>query len=116
MRGPRLSYLPDAEKIGIIPAYAGTTYQISENSEVTKDHPRLCGDHRRNLTVGKPVIGSSPPMRGPLDRVMSYDCDVRIIPAYAGTTDRSKNQRNHRGDHPRLCGDHASLICQMPRR
>ena len=91
---------------GITPAYAGTTVEGPEGSGKSKDHPRLCGDHR---LVRKELLldqGSPPLMRGPpLLRTMNLSV-IRITPAYAGTTRPPPSHRYLCRDHPRLCGDH----------
>ena len=37
---------------GIIPAYAGSTYQTRTTHPVAWDHPRVCGEHLFRLVVG----------------------------------------------------------------
>ena len=93
--------------IGIIPAYAGNTIRSASNHPAERDHPRICGEHVRELssrtyfTGDHPRIcgehagdssqvvdltGSSPHMRG--TRIV-FDWtvyDPGIIPAYAGNT------------------------------
>ena len=45
-------------------------------------------------------------MRGPLNNSDVGTFSMRIIPAYAGTTDELADADVHMEDHPRLCGDH----------
>ena len=51
---------------GIIPAYAGNTSIFSTPTGMTRDHPRVCGEHRQAVSIGHPPEGSSPRMRGTL--------------------------------------------------
>ena len=51
---------------GIIPAYAGNTVREILGRADRRDHPRICGEHLRRVTVHAMCIG--------------------IIPAYAGNT------------------------------
>ena len=71
---------------GIIPAYAGNTMARWHPKTVTRDHPRVCGEHVRNQPGRWRCQGSSPRMRG--TRLGLEDETVRpgIIPAYAGNT------------------------------
>ena len=71
---------------GIIPACAGSTALISINSPVSRDHPRMCGEHAVAVRVFPYSWGSSPHVRGaPKGRSGSKD-GTGIIPACAGST------------------------------
>ena len=61
------------------------------------------------MTVGDDddVPGSSPRMRGALSHGMRRWSIKRIIPAYAGSTSTWGKTGCSRGDHPRVCGEHA---------
>ena len=64
MRGP-LTYGTAHDFIPrIIPAYAGNTPSLSRESTWTGDHPRVCGEHRWIGSMARPMLGSSPRMRG----------------------------------------------------
>ena len=71
---------------GIIPAYAGSTSDVSYGCVVVTDHPRIRGEHYLQLMVSPPFLGSSPHTRGA--RLLSSMPTVYpgIIPAYAGST------------------------------
>ena len=90
---------------GIIPAGAGRS----------RGHPRLCGwagDHPRGCGE-KWVIqasrlfrkGSSPRVRGEGRGRRARALRKGIIPAGAGRSWRSENQKGEGGDHPRGCGE-----------
>ncbi len=49
---------------GIIPACAGSTRCIRKTRSDVWDHPRMCGEHCRNLTMTPISPGSSPHVRG----------------------------------------------------
>ena len=96
--------------MGIIPAYAGNTFCFVLFYGVSRDHPRICGEHHAVIIFNFGVSGSSPHMRGtPAETVPKYR-PVGIIPAYAGNTtcryDRSRSGR----DHPRICGEHTKRL------
>ena len=48
----------------IIPAHAGNSASPRMSPSRTSDHPRACGELSANVTLRKPVSGSSPRMRG----------------------------------------------------
>ena len=105
MRGKAASESDEDLFDGITPAYAGKScsniYRIvgipgspppmrgkvprgTPRQQISRDHPRLCGE---KTTFGKPLfrsIGSPPPMRG---KVFCSQLEVScmgITPAYAG--------------------------------
>ena len=90
----------------IIPAYAGSTVRVRRGDPRARDHPRIRGEHHLRVVLVGPVAGSSPHTRGALvvGRVVARD--PRIIPAYAGSTRRSRGCPDRRPDHPRIRGEH----------
>ena len=93
-------------RIGIIPAYAGNTCYRRQTAPRRRDHPRVCGEHRRLLKGFYGHAGSSPRMRGTQDHGRGGEYGGGIIPAYAGNTDIARTPLLDRGDHPRVCGEH----------
>ena len=77
--------------IGIIPAYAGSTWPRCPHPRTTRDHPRVCGEHAMCKFDVLDAPGSSPRMRGAHWYGSSIASKVRIIPAYAGSTVHSCN-------------------------
>ena len=71
---------------GIIPACAGSTALISINSPVSRDHPRMCGEHCFSGNGIGSAQGSSPHVRGAPGRWRSEPPGTGIIPACAGST------------------------------
>ena len=49
---------------GIIPACAGSTLTLAVSRSRARDHPRMCGEHRRLLPKTAWKTGSSPHVRG----------------------------------------------------
>ena len=74
--------------LGIIPAYAGSTRQDGSARAAYWDHPRIRGEHFRE--VGTLIFdeGSSPHTRGARGEGHVHGASGRIIPAYAGSTER----------------------------
>ena len=77
------------------------------------DHPRVCGEHRVKAVVMSTKWGSSPRMRGTQVRGRSGILRHGIIPAYAGNTGAVLDSDFHRGDHPRVCGEHAASLMRL---
>ena len=73
-------------ELGIIPAYAGNTYENGCTVVKYRDHPRVCGEHLPTASVFHPLTGSSPRMRGTRKGVEVPAFQGGIIPAYAGNT------------------------------
>ena len=130
VRGTRCSFRRGTRTIGIIPACAGNTVLLCGHFLLLRDHPRVCGEHRRLAAARRSTRGSSPRVRGtPALIVLDYATggiipacagnthghDVRgglrgIIPACAGNTTGSFPPAWCRWDHPRVCGEHVFTI------
>ena len=72
--------------MGIIPAYAGSTSNLTLKIDGVEDHPRIRGEHISWAGHQIKITGSSPHTRGALRRLYGQALQVRIIPAYAGST------------------------------
>ena len=62
------------------------------------------------VNTGSALAGSSPRMRGTLRVHHSFGGLIGIIPAYAGNTGTRNIFYKHRGDHPRVCGEHVMMV------
>ena len=82
---PRQSFR-GVERPGIIPAYAGSTPPSCPWSCFGSDHPRIRGEHLRNVIIDAQKAGSSPHTRG---------APVPRMPTSASWR-----------DHPRIRGEH----------
>ena len=96
----------DAWLLGIIPAYAGNTTSTGAPLPLTRDHPRVCGEHLVSMGSGALPLGSSPRMRGTPPLFRGQQRRRGIIPAYAGNTCRTRSADSTSRDHPRVCGEH----------
>ena len=94
----------------IIPAYAGSTYAMQGLAVCLPDHPRIRGEHEHLPAVGQGVFGSSPHTRGARHQNRRRPKRTGIIPAYAGSTFMPSWRRGDFGDHPRIRGEHQSLV------
>ena len=106
MRGAPNDACSRASRLGIIPAYAGSTLTFIIKTQTIKDHPRVCGEHSDMERLVSTETGSSPRMRGARARHGRYLLVRGIIPAYAGSTGARRGGFSHHGDHPRVCGEH----------
>ena len=83
------------------------------------DHPRIRGEHPSECDEGHIVTGSSPHTRGARFAVIGVPFSLGIIPAYAGSTKKSRIIPAYAGstppslrtttvppDHPRIRGEH----------
>ena len=91
----------------ITPAYAGTTYRKGYQDGRNQDHPRIRGDNPVKLLISPLERGSPPHTRGqPIERDIRME-EIRITPAYAGTTESREVSKAFEEDHPRIRGDNA---------
>ena len=68
-------------------------------------HPRVCGENGERLSDWLTKSGSSPRVRGKLDRVRRFKELFGLIPACAGKTPLHALMCTAPGAHPRVCGE-----------
>ena len=85
-RGARRAGQPGALDRRIIPAYAGSTAWSSLTPRLSRDHPRIRGEHLARDVQVADEPGSSPHTRGARASYRRWRSWPRIIPAYAGST------------------------------
>ena len=125
-RGTRVGQRFGEHITGIIPACAGNTKRRHCYPPVTRDHPRMRGEHhvahdrdvtllgssphargtRTNRGATPPRTGSSPHARGTPSTARPGHAYVGIIPACAGNTESLTLILIGRRDHPRMRGEH----------
>ena len=98
--------IPDHGGTGrLIPARAGKTQQWPSTSAPSRAHPRACGENALSSSVGAPVSGSSPRVRGKRGGD-GEDAGLRgLIPARAGKTSARPRPTPPARAHPRACGE-----------
>ena len=96
--------------LGIIPAYAGSTHGGALRRPRAADHPRIRGEHVQMNRAIADGSGSSPHTRGARPGRCHRRCRLRIIPAYAGSTDVSGASSIAEWDHPRIRGEHQAAL------
>ncbi|EJU32202.1 hypothetical protein HMPREF1155_1419 [Slackia sp. CM382] len=91
---------------GIIPAHAGSTPFSDSHRSIRRDHPRACGEHHAVHDFHAIDTGSSPRMRGARAPYFLDTPATGIIPAHAGSTEKTLLEGLRDRDHPRACGEH----------
>ena len=99
----------------IIPACAGSTSYAHSIHEPTGDHPRMRGEHQTVMSTTFDIKGSSPHARGARFPLFNLLRRVGIIPACAGSTSPRLRRRICSRDHPRMRGEHATLVARVVR-
>ena len=95
---------------GIIPACAGSTLTLAVSRSRARDHPRMCGEHLHAFEHILRDEGSSPHVRGALNSGVENKPPLGIIPACAGSTYGLASICSKTRDHPRMCGEHNSIL------
>ena len=93
-----------------IPAYAGSTRTSATPTGTAPDHPRIRGEHGSGQDGKRCGVGSSPHTRGARPSACRSCRRRGIIPAYAGSTRRGSPRRRSPADHPRIRGEHCTLV------
>ena len=106
VRGTQMPPGPPKPQPRIIPACAGNTEAAVDDEIVSRDHPRVCGEHAEHDPIVSAVRGSSPRVRGTRQARQKPDRPAGIIPACAGNTGQIMTAIGSVGDHPRVCGEH----------
>ena len=105
-------HCPSRPLRGSSPAHAGNSVFRSLVMWSAPDHPRACGELAHATSCNGTSTGSSPRMRGTLERRLSVNRVLRIIPAHAGNSRRAPVQIGSDPDHPRACGELCVQPCQ----
>ena len=93
---------------GLIPARAGKTPGTRPTATHRAAHPRACGENSRAADHDDGTGGSSPRVRGKLDRARESVQVGGLIPARAGKTGGRHGRSRRPRAHPRACGENAS--------
>ena len=97
-------------RMGIIPAYAGSTPPDDGGAGGDGDHPRIRGEHCPSVSQSPTRRGSSPHTRGAPGIHALMAPRRRIIPAYAGSTSwASKPAKPRIGSSPHTRGAPAAI-------
>ena len=105
VRGKRPRRALPLWRYGLIPACAGKTTIRPSACIALSAHPRVCGENRNSNGMSSPACGSSPRVRGKLDRLSMLRGRQRLIPACAGKTISALFSYFFRWAHPRVCGE-----------
>ena len=105
----RLATPPTAASRGSPPPMRGKVQDDLCRDQCTEDHPRLCGEKVQGVWQCLSIKGSPPPMRGKAKLAVESSACCRITPAYAGKSLLHRNNQDQNEDHPRLCGEKATM-------
>ena len=95
---------------GIIPANTGRISRNSKHHGPAQDHPREYGENFHRARSRKPLMGSSPRIRGELV-VFNEPCGAcGIIPANTGRIRQCPVRRENHRDHPREYGENVVAV------
>ena len=94
---------------GITPAGAGKTSMQAQQAYKIRDHPRRCGENTFARSFRARLMGSPPQVRGKRCCWRFSPQERRITPAGAGKTAFSHRRCSPPQDHPRRCGENASV-------
>ena len=93
-----------------IPACAGNTGDTVGTAFFLTVHPRMRGEHARQTARHHSAAGSSPHARGTLSHWQNAQFPARFIPACAGNTLPVVVLGHPSPVHPRMRGEHPSLL------
>ena len=105
-RGAQAHLLGEAGVGGTTPACAGSTTVRFVRVAISRDHPRLRGEHHASTMARNQSKGPPPPARGARDHVGGVGDDPGTTPACAGSTWSGAAISSPPRDHPRLRGEH----------
>ena len=88
-----------------IPACAGNARNTAGGRATTTVHPRVCGERLSMPVSPLRSDGSSPRVRGTLDRGYPNNQAIRFIPACAGNAHEFGLLNRPETVHPRVCGE-----------
>ena len=94
---------------GLIPACAGKTALLTPKPAPPWAHPRVCGENGAIDLGSRPMLGSSPRVRGKRRSSSAPPRRPRLIPACAGKTARRRRRPQPARAHPRVCGENPSI-------
>ena len=111
VRGTDLIHVRLSGVIRFIPACAGNGLTRSIVTGSKSVHPRVCGERLIAGQIARPIVGSSPRVRGTAELEMHPVLGHRFIPACAGNGRRRPTKGGSRSVHPRVCGERQCTYC-----
>ncbi len=96
-----------AREVGTIPACAGSTRPAITRRRLSRDHPRVRGEHSATALSTGSARGPSPRARGAQVALIGDGVARGTIPACAGSTAPQHRLRRPHRDHPRVRGEHS---------
>ena len=94
----------------LTPACAGSTAPDADGLHPHPTHPRVCGEHIITVVSSSIRHDSPPRVRGAHHIGDQNPWKVRLTPACAGSTLRLRVRCSHQATHPRVCGEHGTMV------
>ena len=104
VRGRSVKPLQRNPVLRLIPAGAGQINNLRCPQIFHGAHPRRCGADLPPTPAPRPLVGSSPQVRGRFSSHDGLDAVVGLIPAGAGQMIHAINLDDDQRAHPRRCG------------
>ena len=111
MRGKGFMQSTTSWQAGITPACAGKSCINVVLCFFDWDHPRVCGEKKKEPELAINQTGSPPRVRGKGICLMEPAHSLRITPACAGKRMSCATMMFARWDHPRVCGEKTHGRC-----
>ena len=89
----------------ITPACAGKRDRHGAAARRDQDHPRVCGEKKKEWSSLTKAEGSPPRVRGKVFGEILPEAVKRITPACAGKSYDYTDNNGVKQDHPRVCGE-----------
>ena len=109
-RGKRRSGCDQGRRRRLIPAHAGKTRQRIRRQERHRAHPRSRGENEDEYGIDPMDSGSSPLTRGKRSSAAHRRLTKGLIPAHAGKTRSTREERERPRAHPRSRGENLSAL------
>ncbi len=104
-RGKASSAGCQSGRLRITPAWAGKSNEQIPLANVMRDHPRVGGEKRPELSRLDVPLGSPPRGRGKVCLSLFQPPNARITPAWAGKSSQAAEAAEEDRDHPRVGGE-----------
>ena len=109
VRGKGLNWPQITPEVRITPACAGKSVSWRHGDRFRRDHPRVCGEKFQLFVIYNICGGSPPRVRGKVLCRAGCPAHCGITPACAGKSAYLLALRKEAEDHPRVCGEKASV-------
>ncbi len=93
----------------VTPAYAGKSHSSEPKCRSNWDHPRVCGEKRKDFGNGEPKKRDHPPRVREKRKDLKRRTEKRDHPRVCGEKLKFGTNVTKNPDHPRVCGEKAEV-------